>query len=343
MKIVGLSENEIQQYNQFVVNSPTGSFLQSCEWGEWQEKLGRKVWRFLVSDSDQIIAAIQLIKIPLPFGKYYLYAPYGPVVMEHGAWSMEHFLKELKFKCLDAVFVKIEPKSHQISQSLNFLFFKSSNVQPGKTLVIDLSKSEEEILAKMHPKTRYNIRLAEKHNVKVRSDLAIIPGHGLYFQEVIDQITETEQRQGFKGHGVGYYKNLVDFFALQKKSEIKIFIYKALNQNQLLACGIMLDFGKTRTYLFGGSSENNKNLMAPYLLHFQAMKDAKNLGLGFYDFWGIETSSGKIPGFARFKQGFAPQHSSGSASGIMEYAGAYDIPINKNIYWLYRLAKKVRS
>ena len=103
--------------------------------------------------------------------------------------------------------------------------------------------------------------------------------------------------------------------ALRHLGQIKLHIYKSIYQNKLLASAIFIDFGKTRTFLFGGSSAQDKNVMAPYLLHWQAILDAKNAGMKFYDFWGTETAKGEVPGFVRFKLGFAPQLSSGSLSG----------------------------
>jgi len=90
MQLIELSEKNKQAYNDFVAANESGSFLQSWEWGEWQSALGRQVKRFKLSasakasadrqdESEEIIGAIQLVRMPLPFGRYYLYAPYGPV------------------------------------------------------------------------------------------------------------------------------------------------------------------------------------------------------------------------------------------------------------------------
>ena len=74
-------ENQKYEYNRFVTGSESGSFLQSWEWGEWQSVLGRTVYRFKILDAGEVqIGSIQLIKMPLPLGKYYLYAPYGPAL-----------------------------------------------------------------------------------------------------------------------------------------------------------------------------------------------------------------------------------------------------------------------
>lgn len=350
MRLVEILENQKLEFNQFVADSPAGSFLQSWEWGEWQARLRRAAYRFKITDeSGEIIGTIQLIKMPLPFGRYYLYAPYGPIVMKHEAWNMEHVAEEIKEKFPEAVFVRIEPKNLALSPkplALN----KTTNIQPGKTLVIDLIKSEDDLLAEMHPKTRYNIRLAQKHGVEIKDEFDLSIGHGLFAKEAVDLIVETANRQRFKGYGRDYYERMIDFFGVQNRGEIKLHIYKAIFKNKLLSSAIMIDFfaqggsasgGGTRTFLFGGSSDQDKNIMAPYLLHWQAIKDAKVLGLAQYDFWGIETSKGDVPGFVRFKTGFAPGQGSGLVRAKREYAGAYDIVQNKLIYAVYRLGRKI--
>lgn len=328
MKLIFASEKN--EYDHAVSSLQSGSFLQSWDWGEWQAALGRQVTRFkILGESEEVVGVVQLIKMPLPLGKYYLYAPYGPVVGEKfKLQDFNLFIQEVKHKFPDALFFRLEPKI-----VFSFQLTKSANIQPGKTLVVDLSSGEEALLSAMHPKTRYNIRLAQKHGVRVEKDLVVTPGHGLYFQEAVELIVATAVRQGYKGHSKKYYENLVDFFAKknQPAGGVALSIYKALFQNRLLASAIMLDFGFTRTYLFGGSSEEDKQVMAPYALHWQAMLDGKAAGLKLYDFWGLETASGKAHGFARFKQGFG-----GTA---VSYAGAYDARFSKVGYAAYCAAR----
>lgn len=345
MKLTEVLENDKNSFNSFVAASPSGSFLQSWDWGSWQESLGRKVLRFKILNADDAqIGSVQLIKMPLPFGKYYLYAPYGPVVGD-GKWDIgdwKAFVEEVKRVFSDVVFVRIEPKMEFAIRNPQFSILKTANIQPGKTLLIDLGKSEEEILAGMHPKTRYNIKVAQKHGVEIKDEFAISVGHGLFFDEAIKLLAQTAKRQKFTTFEPKYYKKMADMFAMQKQGDLQLHIYKAIYQNQLLAAAFMVDFGGTRTFLFGGSSEVSKNVMAPYLLHWQAMQDAKAAGFGSYDFWGVETSSGEIPGFVRFKLGFGGE--------TKTYAGAYDI-VNKSLpYKLYRagrfankLKKKISS
>ncbi len=321
MKLIEIDQSQKDLYNQFVAGSLSGSFLQSWEWGGWQALLGRKVYRFKIVDDNQIqIGSVQLIKMPLPFGRFYLYAPYGPVVGQNFQFSIFNFqtiINELILKFPKAIFLRIEPKNQELVTCGLSLVTKSANIQPGKTLLIDLLKTEDELLADMHPKTRYNIKVAQKHGVEIVDEFAVSIGHGLYFKEALDLICETASRQGFSGYGVNYYKKLVDFFALNSHSSVRVHLYKAVYQKELLASAIMIDFGKTRTFLFGGSSAAHKNVMAPYLLHWRALVEAKISGFETYDFWGIETSSGETPGFVRFKLGF------GGAQ--VAYPGAHDL------------------
>ena len=359
MEIIELSLADKESYNQFVASASSGSFLQSWEWGQWQSALGREVKRFKVLGlRGEDMATIQLIKMPLPLGKYYWYSPYGPVLS--GQWAVDsgQIPAELQRNFSDAIFIRIEPKGKSLI--LNPLSLtKTINIQPGKTLLIDLLKSEEQLLAEMHPKTRYNIKVAQKHGVKIVDEFAVTIGHGLFFEEALKLILETSKRQGFTTFSAGYYKKLVDFFVFQNQAsaiaeandsgqsaealakadalhgtgEIKLHIYKAVFENKLLAAAIMLDFGSTRTFLFGGSSDENRNVMAPYLMHWQAMLDAKAAGYKTYDFWGTETSSGQVPGFVRFKLGFGGKE--------IQYAGAYDLVKDRLWYFIYRLSRKI--
>ncbi len=369
MQFIELEEKDKPEYNRFVINNESCSFLQSWDWGEWQQSLGREVKRFFLTDDKEVglndndnesnvVGTAQFIKMPLPFGWHYWYCPYGPLAVGENfqffpqsgipknigtIFPAERDPEEHRdnFQSIfkEAVFVRIEPKSRYWELSTEHLtLVKSHNIQPQKTLLIDLSKTEEQLLAEMHHKTRYNIRLAKKKGVRVESELIVTPGHGLYFQEAVDLILQTAKRQGYKGYGREYYNGLVDHFSLHSGDElsgIKITIYKALKDRDILASAIMLDFGNTRTYLFGGSSEEQKEVMAPYALHFQAMLDGKQKNIHFYDFWGLETSAGKTSGFARFKKGFGGFEK--------EYAGAYDVVLKKPEYRIYKILRKIKN
>jgi lipid II:glycine glycyltransferase (peptidoglycan interpeptide bridge formation enzyme) len=289
------------EFNRFVANHSSGSFLQSWEWGQWQEQLGSKTIRIIGTEQNDIIFAAQIIQTVIPrLKKYYLYIPYGPLAPKSndrdGREYLTEFLAFLERQFPEAIFIRLEPKDQT-----NITGKTTVHIQPGKTLILDLERSTDELLAQMHPKTRYNIKVSEKHNVQVISEPIITPGYGLHLPEIVDLLTDTARRQDFKSHSPAYYKRLIDFFAMQTQSDCTVAIYKALYERKLLATAIMIDFGTVRTYLFGGTSGDQKNVMAPYALHWQAIRDAKNAGLKSYDFWGIQTAKGEAPGFVQFK------------------------------------------
>ncbi len=370
LELIELQESQKDEYNHFVAAQESGGFLQSWEWGEWQKALGRQVFRYkALDDSGSQAASIQLIKIPLPLGKYYLYAPYGPVLAggeQYQALSIMYQALQKQFP--EAVFVRIEPK-FLLPPTHYPLLAKTPNIQPGKTLFIDLSKTQDQLLGEMHHKTRYNIRLAQKHGVEiypvrnpevlifgssdtgsglisngVKDEFDISIGNGLFTKEAVHLIVETSKRQDYKGYDNDYYERMIDNFAIKSPSPnhspegrgetVRLHIYKAIYNNQLLSSAIMIDCGNTRTFLFGGSSDRNKNLMAPYLMHFRAMLDAKALGLSKYDFWGVETSKGDTPGFVRFKLGFGGK--------TVEYGGAYDMILDNLGYKFYTFLRKIK-
>jgi peptidoglycan pentaglycine glycine transferase (the first glycine) len=341
MQLLELKELDKSQYNTFVASQESGSFLQSWEWGEWQKAGGvsgrvSEVHRFALIDKGEWMAAAQVIKTAMPGGRYYLYAPYGPVAdLRFKIEDLRFLTQELQKRFPSAVFLRIEPMNKAVIPSDHDpLVRKSTNIQPGISMVLEIHRSDEELFAGMHPKTRYNIRLAERRGVTVEDEFVITPGRGLYSEEAINLILQTQARQKYRGHSERYYKQLVDFFALQNgKNELKLHIYKAVYQRHLLASGIMIDFGKTRMYLYGGSSDENRDVMAPYLLHFKAITDARVLGLSRYDFGGSEVAGGGEKGFTRFKAGFG--------GAVVNYAGAYDIIFNSVWYTIYKGARKI--
>lgn len=337
MHLLELSESEKPRYHQFVAYHPQSSFLQAWEWGEWQKRLGNSVKRFIViNEAEEILLAAQVIIQGIgKIKRQYLYVPYGPILSIDSTPNeqknvVQFFIAQLREYFPQAIFIRLEPK--QTILDLAAIAKKTLNIHPSKTTVLDLSKPESDLLAAMHPKTRYNIKVAKKHEVKIISELVVVPGKGLHLPEVLDLLMLTARRQRYKTHGKQYYKNLIDFFGiLPHPRDFDITIYKAFYNNELLATGIMADYGRTRTYLYGGTDVRNKQVMAAYALHWQAIQDAQSKGLECYDFFGTETSSGHEAGFVRFKLGFA--------GNTEEYPGAYDIVWHRAWYNIYTVIR----
>lgn len=304
--------------NNFLMSFSHSRFLQSFDWGEFQEEVGFKIFRLGVEDSADFKAAATLIKKKLPFGNYF-YCPHGPIFKDISA-SCFFFDKvtELAHK-EKAAFIRFEPEEN--FKSCKIKTSRTLDVQPKKTLVLDLSKSEEELLSGMHQKTRYNIRLAEKKGVTIRrSDIS-------EFEKFWSLLEKTGRRDSFRLHNREYYKKMLGI----DDKYIKLFFGEF--QGEIICAGIFSLFGDTATYIHGASGDEYKNVMAPYLLHWQAIKQFRLWGFKYYDFFGIDEK--KWPGVTRFKKGFGGKE--------IEYPGTFDLVFNNKFYSLYKLGRKIRG
>lgn len=284
------------------------SFLQSAQWQEFQEALGRQVWH---------LHGVLIIKHDLPLGKNYLYSPFPPVA----SIVEQPFLDELKeiAKKEKSIFFKVEPTDE--FRASDFEFRKSSKrLQPQKTVILDITKSEDDLLGQMHQKTRYNLRLAQKKNLVVEQDNGQI-------EEFIKLLEQTAQRDKFYLHPRDFYRKMVK--TLGPSGMVRLFLAK--HQNQVIAANLVCFFGQAAYYLHGASDYNFRNLMAPYLLQWQAILQAKELGCKWYDLWGID--EGRWPGVTRFKRGFNGQE--------ITHPGAFDLIFRPTWYKIYNLARKI--
>ncbi len=325
MKLLELKAEEDQTYQSLV--QINGSFLQDFEWGTFQESLGKTVLRFGIYEEERLLLGVQGY-LQGVLGKEYFFIPYGPTISLE---SLSHFQEYFKFFCTELkkrhphlIFVRFEP----LAKDLNLRFAKKSiDLDPHQTLILDLKQTEEQLLSSMHPKTRYNIKLAKKHGVEIE-----------VLNELSDQAEElllqTSKRAGIRGFDRGYYKKLVRYFRDDKDISAKV--YMAKHQGDLLAANIVLTYKKQNlgTYLFGGSSDIKRNHMAPYLLHWQTILNLKEQGLEKYDFWGIEINpEHSWFGFSKFKLGFGGE--------IVKYAGTWDYVLNSAWYNIYIILRKL--
>ncbi len=380
MRIIQFKENQKEIWNEFVAENNSESFLQSWEWGNFQQVADKKIFRIGIKDNDEIIAVALIIKHNLPFGRSYLYCPRGPVVAESRIKNQELRIPNILFdeikkiaKKEKSLFLRIdppiarwfhsgdspvEPKCKSCAKSStaltglwsqhNYNFKKSSNeIQPKNTLILDITKSKEELLKEMKQKTRYNIRLAKRKELKIMNYELRMDNKKIFkekFEEFWDLIEETSRRDKFASHSKDYYWKMLDSLGDGDIKEgnnpcrLQVRLYLAEYKNKIIAANIVLYFGDMAVYLHGASSNEHRNLMAPYLLQWQQITDAKKSGCKKYDFWGI-TINGKKKnwqGITKFKKGFGGYEKN--------YIGAYDLifsNIGYRIYWFMRNIKDI--
>lgn len=330
-------------------NSRDGGFLQSNHWRTFQEAVGRKTFQLEEKDEDyDVIIYCHIVSHTLAIVGDYFYVPRGPVFLNYESGTrnyekkMESFFENLIIlgKKNNAGWIRIEPSSEKglniIKESLpkGVKIKKSaSDVQPKEILVLDITKSEAELLSGMKQKTRYNLRLAEKRKVKV-SSIEYNSSNAKHFDEFIRLVKITSERDRIKSHPEKYYRTM---FEIIPGDILKL--YAAEYKGKIIAANLVLFFGTTATYMHGASDNDFRNVMAPHLLQWRQILDAKRAGCGKYDFGGVKTedAGGKSwEGITKFKTGFAPE------TDPIKFPGDYDIVLNPLKYNLYRLIQKVK-
>jgi len=340
-------------WNRFVFEN-SGCFLQSWEWGEFQECVGRRVFRLTVpsssagTDFGKAMQA-QFIENTIPVvKKKYWYCPKGPTMsrtirrQEFRDIIQNLIIEVKKISPQNIIFFRLGPEweiGQGIEKKLLEMGFKQLfyDIEPSQTLILDIIKSETELLAQMHGKWRYNVRLAERKGVRVKIIRAQDSEFEKYFEEFYKLVDKgTSERKQIRHHPKDYYKKQLQI----PDGDLKMRLFVAEYENQVVAANIVVFFGNRATYLHGATASEHREVMAPHLLQWEQIRYAKNQGCSQYDFWGIVNEHtldkrGKFwEGFTRFKKGFGGQE--------VNYIGYWDYPLDKKWYFLYRLVQKFR-
>ncbi|MCL5433157.1 MAG: peptidoglycan bridge formation glycyltransferase FemA/FemB family protein [Patescibacteria group bacterium] len=331
MKIINITEKEKKEFDKIAPHP-----LQSFEWGEFREKTGVKVIRKGFYNVNKIISGFQLTIHKIP--KTNLTIGYLPKTNLPDKETIEE-LKRIGKK-ENCIFIQLEPniemandpalpekiRNLKLNPSIHPLFTKY-------TFQLDLTKSEDELLKNMHPKTRYNIRVAQKHDVQIIKD-----NSERSFKRYLELTKETTARQKFFAHDEKYHKLMWESLKNQKPDGLSAHLFLAKSNSKILAAWIVFIFKDTLYYPYGASSGENREVMASNLMMWEVIKFGKKMGLKKFDMWG---SLGPDPqkndpwfGFHRFKQGYGPR--------LVEFVGSYDLIIKPLHYEFYKLADKIR-
>jgi len=331
MKLIKINK---EQLNSFVSKQKHGQFLQSFEWGEFQGG----VLRYGLEDNGEIIFALSLFEKKLPAERKYFYSPRIGVKFLNDK-QLDFLFKEIAkiLKKEKAVFWRFEPRSQlkitkctkgnnykvncetrESDLGQDFRIKKTVDVQASQTSILDISKSEDEILKNMHQKTRYNIRLAERKGVKVRV------GEDEDFDKFWEIMNETKERDGFRLHSRKHYERMLDLDFVE--------LIVAEFGGQIIAANIVSYFGDMASYIHGSSSNKERKVMAPFAVQWFSVKRAREKSCKYYDFNG--TDDIKWPGVTRFKKGFGGE--------IIDYPGAFDFVIDNFAYLVYKSMRSIR-
>ena len=329
-----LTSKDKEKYNKLIKHP-----VQTWEWGDFQISQGHTVYRLgLFDDKDKMVSAYSVSFHQIPKTKFSIGTILrGPEIND----QMISKVTEVA-KMENAIFVKLEPNFiYQTFDNSNnpthvhkkpiFTHLKKSPKSAFYpfTYIVDLTKTENQILESMHPKTRYNIRVANRYGVEVREQT---DNEG--FEIYLKLLLATTKRQGFYLHTEKYHRDLWK----KLKDTGMIHIMLGSYQNQVLSAFMIFNIHDKLFYPYGASLDVNRQVMAPTLLMWEVVRLGQKLKCKTFDMWGClgprakESENGY--GFHRFKQGFGGQ--------LVEYVGTYDLVINPVLYKLYNSVDKVR-
>lgn len=335
MKLLRDSEYEIEQvddgrrWNAAVAGLPYAHVLQSYEWGQFKGRHGWTPFRLLFTAGGEAVGAASALLRRLPWGPWgVMYVPKGPALTYHDEGLLTAVLTALEGLAREqgAIFVKIDPDVRDdrkdVREALLHRGWRASReqIQFRNTLLIDLRRTDDELLMAMKSKTRYNVRLAKRRGVEVHP--AAMDDLPLFYR----MYTVTSARNEFVIRPFSYYADAWEAFASQGLAQL----FLARYQGEPLAGLMLFHFGDRAWYMYGASTDKHRNLMPNHLLQWEAMRWAKARGYDFYDMWGApDVLDEKDPmwGVYRFKAGFGGEFTS--------HLGAYDFPVSRPLYWLY--------
>lgn len=320
IKILDIKDKDL--YNSQIIHP-----VQTWEWGDFQISQGHTIYRLGVFDKkDKIISAFSISFHKIPKTKFSI----GTIL--RGPDITDDILDEVTkiAKTENAIFVKFEP--NVINKKLGH--FRNLKKSPKvafypHTFLVDLTKTETQLLEDMHPKTRYNIRVANRYGVEVKEET-----NDKGFEIYLKLLMATTKRQGFYLHNEKYHRDLWK----KLKNTKMIHIMLASYQKETLSAFMIFKLKDQLFYPYGASLHTNRQVMAQNLLMWEVIKLGKELKCKTFDMWGClgpnakETENGF--GFHRFKQGYGGQ--------LVEYVGTYDLVVNSTFYKLYNSVDKIR-
>jgi peptidoglycan pentaglycine glycine transferase (the first glycine) len=341
LMVTGRDGLQPDAWDRRVACDPRGHLLQTWAWGELKREFGWTPVRIAVSagrgeDEQDVLAGAQVLYRhlgPVSMG----YVPKGPWCIQEASagppaalqalWQAIHSVS----RRMRAIALKVEPEWYdQERERHTWLtgqgFRPADPVQPRRTLVVDLTADEEEILMRMKSKWRYNVRLSMRRGVEVTAQP--IDAIDAFYR----LMTITGERDEFGVHSQAYYRRALALLRPLGRAQL----FMAHYEGQPLAGLMAFAFDHRAYYMYGASSNVHRELMPNHQLQWRAMQWAKERGCTEYDLWGItdrdpdeetENGSAALGGVERFKAGFG--------GDTVRTVGAYDRVYVRPLYWLY--------
>ncbi len=338
MKIIDATSRE--QWDKFITSHKEANFLQSWDFYEFHKSRGKKVVRRIAVDdetkkSPKILAAYAGVVETAKRGKHLAIAG-GPIMDFSDKKLVKAVFDDIKEqgKALGCVFVRVRPQLERTKEA--YQIFKDNGLKPAPTFlsveyaaILDLNKSEEEILKNMHRRIRYAVNNARNKGFTIEKSTDPKDIHTFY--EIQSQ---TAKRQSFVEFSESYLTK--QFAALAKNGEAVL--YTAKYNGEILAQNFMIFYGNEASYHYAASTALGTKMSGSPILHVEAMKDARKRGIKRYNLWGIvgeDEKNHRFYGVSFFKRGFGGDE--------LKYLPAHDLVINPLKYQKTKLIENIRK
>ncbi len=326
-------ENEAT-WNQFVEQHPEANFLQSWQWGEFHAMRGRAIVRRGVRKNGTLVGVYTGHVEPARRGTHMEIAG-GPIIDWNDEAAVTAIFADMKHQAAEqqCVFVRVRPQREDSDVSRATLRRNGLRRAPMYLSVelagvLDITQPEDEILAGMRQRLRRALRKAEKNHITVETSTD--PDDIKTFYDIQLQ---TAGRHQFVAFSEDFLQKQFAAFARTGNAVL----YTATYQGEILAQNFMIFYGNEASYHYGVSTELGTKLSGAPLLHMQAMRDARERGIGRYNFWGIvneDDTTHRFYGVSVFKRGFGVRE--------LAYTPAHDLVVRRFAYLKTWLIETVR-
>lgn len=309
------------------------TFISSWNWGEFERSLGSKFLNYAVwNDNDEVVGLLPIKQIKALRGRY-LHLRHAPLIDWEDEEVVDLTLKFLRKMALKGgwQFVRMSPLLQ--NTPLNNDLLRERKLKPAtahavdaeSTLVLDLSKSEEELMMDMRKNTRYSIRKAEKMGITIVSTTGMES-----FDQFWEIFTDAVVRNKWTAYSRGYVEKEFELFAKQNMARMFFSIY----DNKPIAAAIFTYFNGHSVYHHSGSLTQYRDIPSTYLLQWEAIKYAKSAGMKYFNLWGVSPEDDKEHpwyGLSLFKRGFGGEEvQTVHAHDMIIYPFAYATRVYEN-------------
>jgi lipid II:glycine glycyltransferase (peptidoglycan interpeptide bridge formation enzyme) len=322
------------QWDKFIKSHDEANFLHAWEWGEFHVSRGKTIVRRGVYDNKKLIGVYEGVLETAKRGTHLAIAG-GPII----DWSKKSIVKKIRndiyeqTKKHNGVFARVRPQLERSDKSLKL--FRDLGFKPAPMYlsvehagVLDLNKSEDEILKGMRQRLRRALRKAEKNNISVETSTNVEDIAEFYRIQL-----QTARRHEFISFSEDFLRKQFAAFA----ETDSVVLYTARYGDEILAQNFMIFYGNEASYHYGVSTELGTRLSGAPLLHMQAMRDARERGIKRYSFWGIvdeDDTRHRFYGVSVFKRGFGVEE--------LKYVPAHDLVVMPFKYALTWIVETVR-